>query len=79
MVNVYGKQNFGEKRKMSGDLFMSRRCFPYDLWCVLEYFNYVCYSAERKVINEDETLRDEVEARRFRGFIRDIALSSLGL
>lgn len=71
-MNVYAKSSIADKRRLWGELVMSKRGFGGDVWCMLGDFNVVCYPSKTRGIGGVQEAGDDVECQEFRGFIDEM-------
>jgi hypothetical protein len=69
IVNVYAKCNLCDKRRLWGEILMSKRGFGDGLWCVMGDFNSVRDNTERKGLRTPLPIGSNVEMREFVDFL----------
>jgi exonuclease III len=79
IVNVYAKCNIRDKRKLWGDIIMSKLGFGDGLWCVLRDFNSVRDSSERRGLCAPLVNSNNGEMFEFVDFLDELDLVDLPL
>jgi hypothetical protein len=79
IVNVYAKCNIHDKRRLWGELLMSKSGFGDGLWCVLGDFNSVRDTTERKGVRSHLSSSSNTEMVEFSEFLVDLELIDLPL
>lgn len=69
MVNVYSKCAMSDKRRLWGELVMSKRGFVGSIWCLLGDSNVVISCQERRGVGGLAIYSDDVECQEFMGFL----------
>jgi hypothetical protein len=77
VINVYAKCNLADKRRLWNDLLMTRRGFGDIAWCIIEDFNSVAYSNERRGVGVGGSVGREVEE--FGAFIQELEMVDMPL
>lgn len=76
MVNVYSPCSLAGKRKLWGDLVMTKRGFGMTLWCIGGDFNIVANWKERKGKSKS---RSKLEVEEFNTLIHDMKVKNVVL
>jgi hypothetical protein len=79
VVNVYAKCNLVDKRRLWGEITMSKEGFGGDLWCVAGDFNAVREPTERRGVSTTALGSRSGEMREFNDFIDELELVDLPL
>jgi hypothetical protein len=79
VVNVYAKCNIQDKRRLWGNLLMSKEGFGEGLWCVLGDFNSVRDTYERRGINYSSIGGRSLEMVEFDDFVGRLDLFDVPL
>jgi exonuclease III len=79
VINVYSKCNIRDKRRMWGDILMSKRGFGEGLWCVCGDFNSVRESQERRGIHDGGNGDHSSEMVAFDSFLNNLELVDMPL
>jgi hypothetical protein len=79
VVNVYAKCNLLDKRRLWGDILMSKGGFGGDLWCVAGDFNSVREPTERRGVRNTSLGGRSGEMTEFNDFLEELELWDLPL
>jgi hypothetical protein len=79
IVNVYAKCNRSDKRRLWGDIRMSKMGFGGGLWCVVGDFNSVRDVHKRRGVNQSSSAGRSGEMEEFDTFLGDLELVDIPL